>query len=213
MEIFVITAQCGFRWLTGRALRPVHLRIGLAAPPVGPSLLLPLIASAAVRKGRGVTLVYAPEDADAPLRPVKYRRWAVHELGEFAQMLEEAAQERLNPVSAPTPDIVSQVRGVIGPGAWGEAAAARRLGMSTATLRRRLAEAAVTFRALSAAIRRREAASLLATEYPFDDIAVALGFSDSRSLRRACKAWFGVPPAEYRRAALGPITPRPPQCS
>lgn len=200
IEIFVITAQCGFRWLTGRRLRPVALRVGVASPPIGPSLLLPLIAATAVRKGRGVTITYAADDAEAPLKPVKYQHWAAHELGEFTGLLEEAAHERLGPVAAP-PGIVNQVRAVIGPEAWGEPAAARRLGMSTATLRRRLAEAGVSFRELSSDARRSAAASLLATEHSLDEIAARLGFSDSRSLRRACKAWFGVAPAEYRKAA------------
>jgi len=200
-EIFALTAHCGFRWLTGRRLRPSALRIASAMAPVGPSLLLPVVAETAPRRGRGVTITYTAEDAEAPIRPVKYQHWAAHELGEFTSLLEEAAQERLAPTGKPAPDILAQVRAVIGPEAWDEPSAASRLGMSTATLRRRLAEAGASFRALSSDTRRRAAANLLATEHSLEDVAAQLGFSDARSLRRACKAWFGVAPAEYRKTA------------
>jgi len=200
IEIFTLTAHCGFRWLTGRKLRPVALRVAPALPPLGPSLLRPVIAGTAVRRGQGVTVTYDVADAEAPLKPVKYRHWGAHELGEFTAMMEEAAREHAAPKAA-APDIVKQVRDVIGPDAWGEPAAARRLGMSTATLRRRLAEAGASFRELSSDERRKAAASLLATEHSLDDVAARLGFSDARSLRRACKTWFGVAPAEYRKAA------------
>ena len=201
VEIFTLTAHCGFRWLAGRKLRPTALRIAPALPPFGPSVLRPLLAGTAVRRGQGVTITYDAADAEAPLRPVKYRHWGAHELGEFTAMMEEAARERVAPRAAAAPDIVAQVRAVIGPDAWGAPAAARRLGMSTATLRRRLAEAGVSFRELSSDERRKAAASLLATEHSLDEVAARLGFSDARSLRRACKAWFGVAPAEYRKAA------------
>lgn len=201
VEIFALTAHCGFRWLTGRKLRPAALRVAPALPPLGPSLLRPVIAGTAVRRGQGVTVTYDVADAEAPLKPVKYRHWGAHELGEFTAMMEEAARERLAPKAAAAPDIIEQVRAVIGPDAWGEPAAARSLGMSTATLRRRLAEAGVSFRELSSDERRKAAASLLATEHALDEVAARLGFSDTRSLRRACKAWFGMAPAEYRKAA------------
>jgi AraC-like DNA-binding protein len=132
---------------------------------------------------------------------VKYQHWAAHELGEFTRLMEEAAQERVALAGEGPPGILGQVRAVIGPDAWDAPTAARRLGMSTATLRRRLDEAGSSFRELSSEARRRAAASLLATEHSLEDVAAQLGFSDARSLRRACRAWFGMAPAEYRRAA------------
>lgn len=200
-EIFALTTHCGFRWLTGRRLRPVRLRVPPAIPPVGPSLLRPLVSSTIVRRGQGVTLTYDAADADLALQPVKYQHWGAHELGEFNMLMEEAAQRLATPSAGAEPDIVSRVRAVVGPGSWDEPSAARRLGMSVATLRRRLAEVGASFRNLASDARRQAAASLLVTERTLDDIALELGFSDARSLRRACQTWFGVGPAEYRRAA------------
>ncbi|ATQ41012.1 AraC family transcriptional regulator [Caulobacter mirabilis] len=198
-EIFALTAHCGFRWLTGKRLKPVRLRVPPAAPPVGPTLLRPILSRTAVRRGEGVTVTYDAADADLPLQPVKYQHWAAAELSEFNTLMEEAAEGLAAGPAAP--DIVNQVRAVLGPASWDEPSAARRLGMSTATLRRRLAEVGTTFRNLASDARRRAAASLLVTERSLEDVAQELGFSDARSLRRACRAWFGATPAEYRRTA------------
>lgn len=199
VEIFALTAHCGFRWLTGKRLPPVFLRVQPATPPMGPTLLRPVVSPTALRRGQGVTIGYALSDGSVPLRPVKYQRWAAHELGEFTALLDEAARAIERSFPAPAPDIVAQVQAVIGPGAWGEPAAARAMGMSPATLRRRLSEAGVSFRAVASDMRRATARSLLATEHSLDDIAARLGFSDARSFRRACQGWFGMAPAAYRR--------------
>lgn len=199
-EIFALTVHCGLRWLTGRRLPPVSLRVQPALPPMGPTLLRPVISPVALRRGTGVTIGYDLADARVPIRPVKYQHWAAHELGEFTALLEEAAAGMTASVAPAPPDIVAQVRAAIGPEAWAEPLVARSLGMSTATLRRRLSEAGASFRALSSDVRREAAESLLVTGRGLEDVAAELGFSDARSLRRACQAWFGVTPAEYRRA-------------
>lgn len=200
-EIFALTAHCGFRWLTGRKVRVASVERGPVTAPLGPSLVWPVLGGTLVRRGSGVTFVYSLADADVPILPVKYQQWATHELGEFTQLLDEAAREMETAHDQPAPDIVRQVEAVIGPDAWGEKAAARALGMSTATLRRRLAEAGVSFRGLSGEARRRAALSLLATEHPLEEVAGRLGFSDARSLRRACHGWFGMAPAAFRKLA------------
>ena len=199
LEIFALTTHCGFRWLTGRRLATTFLQVASPLPPIGPTLLRPVICATAVRKGREVVVGYATRDADAPIRPVKYQHWAAHELGEFTALLDETAQDLAAAAEPVTPDIVARVRAAIGAAHWDETAVARALGMSTATLRRRLSEAGVSFRAISSDLRREAAASRLATGDPLDEIAAQLGFSDVRSLRRACHGWFGMGPAAYRR--------------
>ena len=201
LEIFALTAHCGFRWLTGRRLAATFLQVASPAPPIGPTLLRPVICATALRKGREVVVGYAARDAAAPLLPVKYQHWAAHELGEFNALLEEAAQDLAAAAAPVTPDIVARVRATIPVANWDETAVARALGMSTATLRRRLAEAGASFRAIASDLRRQAAASRLATGDSLEEIAAQLGFSDVRSLRRACHSWFGMGPAAYRRLA------------
>lgn len=200
-EIFAITAHCGFRWLTGRRLKPAFLRIAPATAPMGPTLLRPVLGALAQRGGAGVTVGYDLADAEVPLKPVKYQHWAAHELDEFKALLDETAREHFAAGRPGPADIVARVRAVIGPEAWSEPAAAKALGMSTATLRRRLSEAGSSFRAVSSDARRATAESLLVTGQSLDEIAERLGFSDVRSFRRACQTWFGASPAAYRKQA------------
>jgi AraC-like DNA-binding protein len=87
-----------------------------------------------------------------------------------------------------------------------QGAVARRLGLSVATLRRRLqAEHSASFRTLSENARERAARSLLEQHHHPNDVAEELGFSDQRSFARAFKRWTGLTPAAYARDR--PLTP------
>lgn len=199
-EIFALTAQCGLRWLTGRRLQPMEVCISTPLAPYERSVLRHVMGCPVIRRPGDVAICYAPADAEAPLRPVKYQQWAAHELGEFIRLLEEAAADMGRPSPNRPAGVVSAVRELLTTEAIGEQAVARRLGMSPATLRRRLAEAGASFRSLSEAVRRNAALALLATGRSIDDVAADLGFSDARSLRRACHRWFGASPGAYRRS-------------
>jgi len=76
---------------------------------------------------------------------------------------------------------------------------ARQLGMSVATLRRRLADEGTRFRDLRAAVLDAQAKAMLRAGDRVDEIAEALGFSDFRSFSRAFKASNGMTPHAYRR--------------
>lgn len=197
-EIFAVTTQCAFRWLTGARLRPLHVRICEPMPAFERSVLS-VFCCPTPPQGEGVSICYAPQDAGIPILPVKYQHWAAHELGEFMRLLEEAAQEINSARPSPNAMIVARVANLIAEGVHNEYAAAAKLGMSTASLRRRMSEFGCTFRSVLADYQRNAAASLLATDKSLDDIAAELGFSDTRSLRRACQRWFGMTPTEYRR--------------
>lgn len=77
---------------------------------------------------------------------------------------------------------------------------ARELGMSVRSLRRRLAEEGVSYRALVQAT--LEEAAIQALQTPgrsVQEAAVATGFSDSTAFHRAFKQWTGVTPTEFQR--------------
>ena len=81
-----------------------------------------------------------------------------------------------------------------------QGAVARRLGLSVATLRRRLEmEGSTSFRALSENLRECTARSLLDQHHHPNDVAEELGFSDQRSFARAFKRWTGTTPAAHAR--------------
>jgi AraC-like DNA-binding protein len=93
---------------------------------------------------------------------------------------------------------------------FNQMAVARRLGLSVATLRRRLEmEGSDSFRALSESALERAARTLLEQRHHPNDVAEELGFSDLRSFARAFKRWLGITPAAYANSAVT-IAGKPP---
>jgi AraC-like DNA-binding protein len=77
--------------------------------------------------------------------------------------------------------------------------AARELGMSVRSLRRRLSEEGVSYRALVQQTLEEAAAHALRTPgCSVQEAAHASGFSDSTSFHRAFKQWTGVTPTQFR---------------
>jgi AraC-like DNA-binding protein len=77
--------------------------------------------------------------------------------------------------------------------------AARALGISVRSLRRRLDEEGTSFRELADSARRQAAYSLLAQpELTLQAVSHTLGFSSVTAFHRAFKRWTGMTPAQYR---------------
>lgn len=109
--------------------------------------------------------------------------------------------------SSSTIDFAARAADVIAGGATEQPQVARRLGVSVATLRRRLDNASLTFRDLRARVLNDRARSMLDDHGPASVVAEVLGFADGRSFARAFKAWNGVTPAAY--AASLPVNSVP----
>lgn len=78
---------------------------------------------------------------------------------------------------------------------------AQALNMSERTLRRRLTEQQLSYQGLLDDIRHERARDLLQhSGLPVAEVALACGFSDARSFRRAFKRWSDSLPGEHRRA-------------
>lgn len=79
----------------------------------------------------------------------------------------------------------------------------RQLAITPQTLRRRLAEEGLGFRAIRDDLRRDAAIEYLSMrELPLPEIAQRLGFSEASTFHRAFKHWTGVAPGEYRHTRL-----------
>lgn len=85
----------------------------------------------------------------------------------------------------------------ISEGVENQSAVADRMGVSVATLRRRLSEEGVSFRDLRSQALNDAALAMLAQGRPIGDVAEALGYVDVRSFSRAFKAWNGLTPAAF----------------
>lgn len=76
---------------------------------------------------------------------------------------------------------------------------AKGLGLAERTLQRRLQEEQVSYQALLDSTRHELAQQYLAEQrHSLADVSDLLGYGDSSNFHRACKRWFGVPPAQYR---------------
>jgi len=99
-------------------------------------------------------------------------------------------------------DIVRQVEKAIEKRMYNQTETARYLGCSVATLRRRLQERNLSYRAISKATLNKAALRLLRQGLNTSEIAEELGFSDFRSFTRAFKSWNGMTPRQYAQKHL-----------
>lgn len=77
--------------------------------------------------------------------------------------------------------------------------AARDLGVSVRSLRRRLTEEGLSYRVLCQALQRDHACAMLRScDFTLQGVAYALGFADMASFHRAFKRWTGRTASEYR---------------
>lgn len=95
--------------------------------------------------------------------------------------------------------ICAKVRNEISKGKHEQASVAQSLGMSVATLRRRLSKADASFRDLKATVLYAKARDQIERGQTLDAIAEALGFADLRSFNRAFKSWSNSTPAQYAK--------------
>jgi AraC-like DNA-binding protein len=82
---------------------------------------------------------------------------------------------------------------------------ARDLGMSVRSLRRRLTEEGVSYKAVLEESLGTVATRLLSdSRRSIQETAHAMGFSDPTAFHRAFKRWTGMTPKQYRSGATGP---------
>jgi AraC-like DNA-binding protein len=98
------------------------------------------------------------------------------------------------------PAIAPAVRRALLDGAPDQAAVARRLGLSVATLRRRLAEGGDSFRAIQQDVLNARAQARIREGVLLAEVSEELGFSDLRAFTRAFRRWNGRTPSAFRAA-------------
>ncbi|PQA89358.1 helix-turn-helix domain-containing protein [Hyphococcus luteus] len=93
--------------------------------------------------------------------------------------------------------ISARVRDALARGIVEQPDVAGQMGLSVATLRRRLAEEGLKFRELREEVLNETAKRLLKEGRSVSDVSEALGFSEARAFNRAFKDWNGVTPKTY----------------
>lgn len=145
-------------------------------------------------------LDYAAELDGIAVEPARFRALTARTLyGDVASLIDRLGQPAASGAGA---SIVERVEREIAAGRDQDAVAAA-LAMSTASLRRRLTEAGLSFRDVRMRVLASQARERLEGEMPIAEIAEALGFADGRSFARAFRQWTGTSPAAFRRSHRG----------
>lgn len=100
--------------------------------------------------------------------------------------------------AVPADDIVERTAQALRDGLGDQGSVARHLGMSVASLRRRLEERGASFREIRVRTLADEAKRKLGRGETVAAVADELGFSDGRSFARAFRSWTGASPRRYR---------------
>jgi len=96
--------------------------------------------------------------------------------------------------------IVEKIQKLIARSNLSENEVAARLDISVRTLRRQLQEAKTNFKTIRATTLNEHAKRLLGQNYLVEEVAERLGYSDSRSFRRAFVRWNDVTPHAFQEA-------------
>jgi AraC-like DNA-binding protein len=171
------------RHATGREITPALVEFATAAPPVHGELIDAFGTSRINFDAVQSAMTFTQADLDAPLRsadPV------------LAQILRQRADALLGDTSGRIQwidrfrrvlnDCLEQQDGLL-------RAAAGRLALSPRTLQRRLEQEGTSWRAEMDAARRDSAWRMLSSGIPKETVALCLGYSDDRVLRRAIHRW------------------------
>jgi AraC-like DNA-binding protein len=196
-ELMAVVFHCVLLWGTNHPLRPRCVKLSERLDDQDGSMADSL-TSYRCRVGLGTTVTYNRDDMNLPLGVRRYKSWASHETAMFHSMIGGSAAQR-EFVREPAFPVVTKLRQMLSQDNISQQSAAREMGMSVATLQRRLAESGHSFREISRDVRCSKLRSLLMTDCSLNDIALELGFSERRSLWRACQEWLGMSPAAYRR--------------
>jgi AraC-like DNA-binding protein len=199
---FALASACTFaRRYTGQrwVLLEVHFRHD---QPTDAGEYARIFDEAKIRLGMPHNaLVFMPEHLDAPMSHANPGLQAAFEM--HAQTLLERLKRREGVGGRVRQLLVQQLPA----GDVSMASLARSLGMSVATLRRRLGDEGTTHSELLDEVRRELAAKYLTDmRLAISEVAFLLGFSHVTAFYKAFRRWsHGVTPAEFRAKAQGRV--------
>ncbi|MDA7418038.1 AraC family transcriptional regulator [Xenophilus arseniciresistens] len=191
VEYALLTVLMQCRWLTRRELEPLAMEFVHPAPA----------DDRRHREAFGCTprfgaqanrMLLAAADLALPLPTHQ------HELGQMQAQLLDTQLERLGQTTTSTL-VCAEIARRLPQGEPRRQDVAQGLGLAERTLQRRLQAESVSFQALLERTRSELARQYLAqARYSLTEVADLLGFVDTSNFFRACRRWFGMPPAQYR---------------
>jgi AraC-like DNA-binding protein len=138
-------------------------------------------------------------------------RFANRSIAEEIEKFAAALNTRVAPRATISEQAEQGTRALLASGVRASSASVgRRLGMSSRTLQRRLAEEGTSFRALRDAVLWEAVEVLLSNpSLKIEAIALSVGFSDAAAFSKAFRRWKGYPPTRYRETLAGSRDARP----
>ena len=191
LEICSLYWHCNFCWLLGELAHVARVAT-CADRKHSKTQVMSAFGCPIVFADQGIELVYAKGLSRQKIDPPPLANNAG---GVFA-MLDDLIDAQK--VSINNDGVLNYVRRAIQNGVTDQATIAASLGMSVATLRRRLMRLNTDFRKLRKELMGEQALMLIQQGKTVDEIAERLGYSEERSFRRAFQNLYGASPSEYR---------------
>ncbi|MEJ1127009.1 AraC family transcriptional regulator [Variovorax sp. CCNWLW225] len=191
VEYALLTVFMQCQWLTRRELQPLALEF-VYPPPADDRLHREAFGCPIRYNAPANRLLLSTADLSMPLP-------TYHPI--LGEMQEHLLDEQLNLLGQTTTStlVCAEIARRLPHGEPRRQDVAAGLGLAERTLQRRLQEESVSFQSLLDRTRRELAQQYLAEDrHTLTDVADMLGFVDSSNFFRACKRWFGLPPAQYR---------------
>ncbi|MGF6346419.1 AraC-like DNA-binding protein [Variovorax sp. W2I14] len=191
VEYAILTAFMQCQWLTRRALQPLALEFVYPAPADDRSHREAFDCPIRYNAPANRFLISAADMAlQLPTHHQALGEMQAHLLDDHLSLLGQATTSSL---------VCAEIARRLPHGEPRRHDVAADLGLAERTLQRRLQEESVSFQSLLDRTRRELAQQYLAEDrHTLTAVADMLGFVDSSNFFRACKRWFGLPPAQYR---------------
>jgi AraC-like DNA-binding protein len=191
IEFAMLTLFTLCQWLTRRELRP--LAVEFVHPAPADERLHREAFGCEIRfNGHANRILLADADVTTPIPTHHAALAAMH-----TRLLEDQLAQ-LGQTSVST-QVCAEIARRLQQGEPRRQDVAAGLGLAERTLQRRLQEESASFQGLLDRTRRELAQQYLAEQrHTLQEVADLLGFVDASNFFRACKRWFGVPPAQYR---------------
>jgi len=191
LEISCVTFFCMFQWLSDTEISVKRIRISKERLSAEINQLAALNCPVQF-EGKGVDIVLSGEMYDVPTAARNTAGW----FNETYQILLAVLQKRA--LHLRSSDLRASVLTALRRGVNQQSLIAASLGMSVATLRRRLAHEGLSFTDLRDSVFREVASSLISSGESVEHIAAQMGYSEARSFRRAFRRVFDSSPSEQR---------------
>ena len=193
LELTCIPYHCIFCWLVDTSLQASRVRTAAFRSSKSASLLA-IFDCVVEFHGDGVEISYPREVEDFPVAEKSLLNWRndLHQI-----FLQNMVWRKKNFLAS---KMRSYVESALRNGITSQSAIAASAAMSVATLRRKLGIERTSFRALADSALREKILHQLETGLALEEIANQLGYSDTRSFRRAFRRVFGKNPSELIRS-------------